>query len=359
MCLQVDVNEDGTVDQSTCGCARRHHLCHHVAAVLLDSLNHVSKTDKPCQWNKPAPPKNDTKPCSFYYPPSNFKAIDRPPTNEDREYFLQRLSGLTCGFTWLLAPEPPTPVMAALTVDDILSHPDFVQSDNQLGYFLQHMSVSTQQICKVERDTVGQRDNILWGIYRKGRLTSSNFGKIIKTIDSNRKPSASLLKSLSGTYNLSGIKAVQWGIQHEQDALKAYETNFSVTVEPAGLFLDRSGLIGTSPDGLVGNDIVVEVKCPWSQRETTTFEEALAQKNFFMKATDGALEFTGDQGSAYNHQIQAQLALTGRSKCHFIIWTPNYFVRLEIMKDPSWEQYLPKLKDFYVNYFFKHLAGQE
>ena len=61
---------------------------------------------------------------------------------------------------------------------------------------------------------------------RKGRLTASNFGCVLNA----KRVTPSLLKRLLGDYNLSRVKAVQWGVTNEPEALKA----FSLKNWPAG-----------------------------------------------------------------------------------------------------------------------------
>ena len=312
-------------------------------------------------WNRPAQPTDQTHPIRFYYPPPIFEPLDRPPDREDREFFREELKrkGINCGFSWLLAPEPPQMDLPSVVVDDILADAGFVGSSNQVGYFLQKMSLTTTQIWDIERSTRGQRDNVLWGMLRKGRLTASNFGKVLKASSSNRQLPKSLFKSLLGEYNLSGLKAIQYGIHHEAEAIRAYEKIMNNKVEDAGLVLHPSGLIGASPDGFVGDEIVLEVKCPWSARDCTSVEDLMNIKGFFLVKDDsGNISFAKtDQGQAYFHQIQGQLALTGRNLCHFVIWTPQVQLITVIPSDPAWTQNLQTLIDFYVNHFFKVLTN--
>ena len=41
-------------------------------------------------------------------------------------------------------------------------------------------------------------------------------------------------------------------------------------------------MLGASPDGLVGRNALVEVKCPFTQRDST-IEEAVSSDNFYIK----------------------------------------------------------------------------
>ncbi|KAL3277310.1 hypothetical protein HHI36_012661 [Cryptolaemus montrouzieri] len=71
---------------------------------------------------------------------------------------------------------------------------------------------------------------------------------------------------VSESYTLDGVKAIQWGRDHEKDGIRVLEENRKVHVTPTGLWLDQCGFIGGSPDGLVNDDGIVEVKCPYKLR---------------------------------------------------------------------------------------------
>ena len=86
------------------------------------------------------------------------------------------------------------------------------------------------------------------------------------------------------------------GIEREPDAVAAYEFDRDVTAEPIG-FVEHPTIpmCGASPDRSVGDDGLLEVKCP---RVTTFLEVKLGWPN---KADDG-----------YLMQCSWQLACTGR-----------------------------------------------
>ena len=222
--FQIDLNDDGTVSAARCGCARGKYKCHHMGAVLLHGLRNVSSTDALCTWNR-QPVAEGMRTVGDLFPTKTFNPLLREPTQVDRNFFRAKLklNGVVCGMRWLLAPEPPTADLPASTVDRILGEENFISSPNQFDYFLNRVAVSSQQILAVEQATRGQRDNSMWGIYRKGRLTASNFGPVIQNCNSGRQPSASLMRTLLGEYDLSGLKAIQYGIHHERDAITAYQ----------------------------------------------------------------------------------------------------------------------------------------
>ena len=48
------------------------------------------------------------------------------------------------------------------------------------------------------------------------------------------------------------------------------------------MWLTQSGILGASPDGLVGETDIIEVKCPYRWRDST-FAEAVKDKSFYLK----------------------------------------------------------------------------
>lgn len=99
--------------------------------------------------------------------------------------------------------------------------------------------------------------------------------------------------------------AMHWGVDHEDEARSAYEFYQDVVVEPTG-FVDhpRIPMSGASPDGLVGADGLVEIKCPL----TATHIETLLGQEIPAK---------------YVTQMQWQMACTGRDWCDWCSYDPR------------------------------------
>lgn len=72
--------------------------------------------------------------------------------------------------------------------------------------FLIYINQIKKKIEKIAGDTNGQSENIKWSLYRKYRITSSNFHKVLKCITRNKFPS--LFKTLLGNYNLNSLRAI-------------------------------------------------------------------------------------------------------------------------------------------------------
>ncbi|CAN7305118.1 YqaJ viral recombinase family protein [Phenylobacterium sp. LjRoot164] len=99
--------------------------------------------------------------------------------------------------------------------------------------------------------------------------------------------------------------AMQWGTDKEPDARAAYVFMRDLDVIEVGFVahptIEQSG---ASPDGLVGADGLVEIKCP----NTATHIETLLSQSVPEK---------------YVTQMQWQMACTGRAWCDFVSFDPR------------------------------------
>lgn len=93
---------------------------------------------------------------------------------------------------------------------------------------------------------------------------------------------------------------MQYGIDTEPEARSAYTEYAFAAVQEAG-FIEhpKIAMAGASPDGFVGDDGLVEIKCP----NTATHLETL---------DSGAID------GKYIKQMQFQMACTGRKWCDFV-----------------------------------------
>lgn len=99
--------------------------------------------------------------------------------------------------------------------------------------------------------------------------------------------------------------AMQWGTDTEPQARAAYEFITGNAVEEVG-FVEHPSILmaGASPDGLVGDDGLVEIKCP----NTATHIETLLGEKVPAK---------------YRTQMLWQIACTGRAWCDFVSFDPR------------------------------------
>ena len=98
--------------------------------------------------------------------------------------------------------------------------------------------------------------------------------------------------------------AMKRGSELEPQARMAYEMATGNFVAESGIFLTDDKAFGYSSDGTIGDDGLIEIKCPLS---------ALTVISMWR---DGDL-------SDYMHQMQFGLWLTGRKWCDFVMFDPR------------------------------------
>ena len=318
--------------------------------------NDVSKTDLPQQCLKHPKQKRQiiqTAEILLSKRENDYQRSCRQATEEDLDILRDRLNDapLQTPMKWLLenehnaAPSVPCPI-----VDDLTE--TFLR-DKQLFFSL--LKMSEEDILAISQATVQQRATRLWHQLRRGRLTASNFGKILSHITESRTEfPKSFIKSITNVYNLENSKAISWGLVHEDEAIKQYKRESGRDVYAVGLWLSECGMLGCSPDGLIGSDGVIEVKCPFSLKDMTV-EEGCAKSDFCIDPVTMILRY--HHLHVYYNQVQACLHLTGRKWCDFIIWTPKDFFYTHVDKDESWASNLVVLCKFYMNVFVNLYFG--
>lgn len=146
-----------------------------------------------------------------------------------------------------------------------------------------------------------------WFKARLGRVTASRVSDVIARTKSGYSTSRAnyaaqlVAERLTGEVQESYTNgAMQRGIEMEPDAIAAYEFHSDGEVVATGFVPHPSiAMTGASPDGLVGDEGLVEVKCP----NTATHIETLRGQAV---------------PSKYTAQMQWQMACTGRKWCDFV-----------------------------------------
>lgn len=213
------------------------------------------------------------------------------------------------------------------------------------------MQVTPEDAAAIEKSTRGQTLCSRWFLLRQYRLTASVFGDIChRTLRrSNSKLCANIYQPRCLT-----TPAVIHGRTHEADALKAFTAKTGLKVNKAGLFISIDHpYLGATPDGLVGSEHVVEVKCPYAGRNSRIVPGPAFP---FLDMKDDKLVLK--RTHKYFDQVQGQMALTKRPKAYFVVFT---FVDIQIIEVPFdscfWVgSMLPNLISFYEVHFRKYLA---
>ena len=88
----------------------------------------------------------------------------------------------------------------------------------------------------------------------------------------------------------------------------------------------------TSPDGLIGEDGLLEIKCPYSARNSNSLIETVEQKHDIgLKVKENRLFLPSTH--KYYYQVQGQLEITNRQWCDLFVWSPKDTQIIHIQRD--------------------------
>lgn len=158
-----------------------------------------------------------------------------------------------------------------------------------------------------------------WFAARRGKVTASRLGDLMATTRTGYGAGRGnymaelLAERLTGkTTERFQNDAMRWGVETEPHARAAYEFFRDATVVPAE-FVPHPTMAntGASPDGLIGADGMVEIKCPL----TATHVDTLLTETVALK---------------YVYQMQWQLECTGRAWCDFVSFDPRLPPKMQL-----------------------------
>lgn len=177
-----------------------------------------------------------------------------------------------------------------------------------------------------------------WYAARRHKITGSSVGAILgvnpyRTEDDVLR---AMVREFHGAESeFKGNEATEWGTIMEAQAAAAYTMETGNAIQPEGFVVHPvQQWLGASPDGLIGADGLIEIKCPYGLRNKSEPKfKTLAEQPH------------------YHAQIQIQLFVTGRKWCDFFQWAPagTELERVQYNKE-FMRHALQKLFEFYQRY---------
>ncbi len=174
-----------------------------------------------------------------------------------------------------------------------------------------------------------------WLAMRLGKVTASKVSDVLS------KGRGSAPSKMSETYMIELIAevltgnskpffendAMRWGTETEPQARAMYAVNNDFVDVKEVAFVEHNEQVGISPDGLIGEDGLLEIKCP---NTTTQIKRALSN----------------DYSADYKAQIQMQLWVTERKWCDFLSFDPRLdceagYLQQRVFRD---EEYIEEMK---------------
>jgi hypothetical protein len=159
----------------------------------------------------------------------------------------------------------------------------------------------------------------LWVAARCGLVTASRCADVIAMTKKGESAARRNYRSELIVEILTGVpypryvsQEMQWGIDQEPFARAAYEMQRDLLVETCGFVVHPDiARFGASPDGLVGDDGLIQIKCPNTATHLT-----------WMLAGAVPIE--------HCPQMLAEMACTGRAWCDFVSYDPRLPSHLQL-----------------------------
>lgn len=176
-----------------------------------------------------------------------------------------------------------------------------------------------------------QEENQEWLTDRLGMITGSKFGKLVKKQGKGFKLSESkvasdliykiawerLLKEGNVSNGLGRLSVnsqpTVYGTEYESEAVAEFVTRTGIEVTYSQQFIQLNDFIGGTPDAFIGDDGILEVKCPWNGGNHL---QSLLEQRIY--------------NPEYEYQIQGYLWITDRKYCKFVTYDPDLIEELQL-----------------------------
>lgn len=159
-----------------------------------------------------------------------------------------------------------------------------------------------------------------WFQAKIGKVGASHINDILAKNKNGGEPASRrnyrmelVIARLTGEYpDTYCSPAMQWGIDHEPAARSAYEFISGNVVQKVG-FIEHPSIpmSGASPDGLIGEEGCIEIKCP-------------------VTANHVDILLAGKVPTDYQNQMLWQMEVTGRKWCDFVSYDPRMPFELQL-----------------------------
>ncbi|XP_023211357.1 uncharacterized protein LOC111614206 isoform X2 [Centruroides sculpturatus] len=389
------VQINGVIVSGHCTCmAGLGESCSHLGALLLTIEATVKANEEtpctslPCSWkkfNREVEPSQISNICfskskhnNPFLPNKKQKTdmLSHPPTPTllDQKFFLESLKATGKKTSIMevtlsesdetetasesefdLAPNEQSPEPSI--IHKVLCFKDVSLSRTELeNKLINEIKLTKQDIQLVESQTRDQANEDLWWKYRKGRLTASLFGRILRCKTAHK----SIVKDVMQYQEEPHANSIEWGKKNESVAKSLFvqrmlplHSNFQLS--STGLFIDEAqSFLAATPDGLVTCDCcssaLLEIKCLYSKRHLSVRE---AKPEFL----DENLQLREEH--EYYTQIQGQMGIAKVKECFFVCYSANdVHIQKINFNLVFWQHAVQKLSSFYFNYIVTEIFSE-
>jgi len=188
-------------------------------------------------------------------------------------------------------------------------------------------SVNSAEVAESNEMAPHEDETILQNINEEGTANHNMKGRrliyslySLKNSTNNSNLILSILKPHSGLQNVGAIKH---GTATEGQAKREYTHKTGNNIIECGLFIYlQNGILAASPDGLIGTDGLIEIKCPESMvgNDPSSMPKILGRKSYLIEdAKTKTIHLK--KTHAYYKQIIMQLYVADKQWCHFVVYS--------------------------------------
>ena len=168
-----------------------------------------------------------------------------------------------------------------------------------------------------------------WHAARRGKLTASNVGAAIGLCPWTTRVVA--FNRAMGVDRFVGNDATRWGTHNEANGILAYSAHTGNMVQNIGLHVHpHTPWLAGSPDGLIGTEGLIEVKCPYWRKKDGTKVHKVVPAHYYL-------------------QINLCMECAERDWCDFISWSTDGYKIYRITRDKELHELLmPEYLKFFA-----------
>lgn len=193
--------------------------------------------------------------------------------------------------------------MICLSIHQLLQNFCEIESSSADDFLEYASKIMSEDLCHMaEKYTRSQSNISIWYELRYGRITASRIYEAAhcKTLD------GSFVQQIIGVSKMFESQAMERGKRLEKEVLLKVTKMTGLRFQDCGLFLLTSfPVLGASPDAL-GDDFIVEIKCPSTSK---TFHQFLP---------------SGKVNNKCKAQMNMQMFASGKKKGLFCVADPNF-----------------------------------
>jgi hypothetical protein len=185
-----------------------------------------------------------------------------------------------------------------------------------------------------------KQNTLEWHMARSGIPTASEFDNLLTPefkIRTGEMPKSYLFKKVAEAWQGGPLPSkssyeMEQGKILEEDAIPWFSLEYDVAIQRVGFITTDDGRMGCSPDGLIGEDSGLEIKCPEAHTHTSYL-------------------LTEDLPKAYACQVHGSMFVSGRPEWKFVSYR-NHFPQLVLTIERD-EEIQEKIQEA-VGQFLEH-----